>query len=147
MTGTCFSDPFPFMVFRTASAALLISASLLLAGCWSTDRPAAESAPVASGPAPTPPPYNMAGKWTLSAPEAKSCSMTFGATQADVTDGTIAPAGGCPYNFFTSRKWSYTTNGLLIRDHNAQVLAQLGPAGPDRFEGKTGSGQEVVLSR
>jgi hypothetical protein len=137
------------MALRTASTALLISAaSLLLAGCWSTDRPAAESAPVASaGPMPTPPPYNMAGKWTLSAPEAKSCSMTFGATQPDVTDGTIAPAGGCPFNFFTSRKWSYTTKGLLIRDHNAQVLAELGPAGPDRFEGKTGAGQEVVLSR
>ena len=147
MAGTCFPDPFPFMAFRTASTALLVSASLLLAGCWSTDRPAAESAPVASGPTPTPPPYNMAGKWTLSAAEAKSCSMTFGATQADVTDGTIAPAGGCPYNFFTSRKWSYTTKGLLIRDHNAQVLAELGPAGPDRFEGKTGAGQEVVLSR
>jgi hypothetical protein len=135
------------MAFRTASIALLISTSLLLAGCWSTDRPAAESAPVASGPTPAPPPINMAGKWTLSAPDSKSCSMTFGATQADVTEGTIAPAGGCPYNFFTSRKWSYTTAGLTIRDHNAQALAQLGPAGPDRFEGKTGVGQDVVLSR
>src|ERR1700740_1502233 len=147
MTDTCYPDPFPFMAFRTASTALLISASLLLAGCWSTDRPAAQSAPVASGPSPPPPPYNMAGKWTLSAPEAKSCSMTFGATQADVTEGTIAPAGGCPYNFFPHPAWGQPPNALLIRDHNAQVLAQLGPAGPDRFEGKTGSGQEVVLSR
>jgi hypothetical protein len=61
--------------------------------------------------------------------------------------GYIAPAGGCPYNFFTSRKWSYTTAGLSIRDHNAQALAQLAPAGGDRFEGKTGAGQDVVLSR
>jgi Protease inhibitor Inh len=135
------------MAFRTTSTALLISTSLLLAGCWSTDRPAAESAPVASGPAPAPPPYSLGGKWTLSATDSKSCSMTFGATQADVTEGTIAPAGGCPYNFFTSRKWSYTTTGLTIRDHTGQALAQLGPAGPDRFEGKTGAGQDVVLSR
>ena len=132
---------------RTVSILLLLLTSLLLAGCWSTDRPAAESAPVASGPVPAPPPYNLGGKWTLSAPDSKSCSMTFGATQADVTEGTIAPAGGCPYNFFTSRKWSYTTAGLTIRDHNAQALAQFGPAGPDRFEGKTGAGQDVALSR
>ena len=135
------------MALRTASIALLLSTSALLAGCWSTDRPAAESTPVATGPAPTVPPVNMAGKWTLSAPSAGSCVMTFGATQADVAEGTIAPAGGCPFNFFTSRKWSYTTAGLTIRDHNAQSLAQLAPAGGDRFEGKTGAGQDVALSR
>ena len=73
--------------------------------------------------------------------------MTFGATQTDVTEGTIAPAGGCPFNFFTCRKWSYTTAGLTIRDHNAQSLAQLTPSGGNRFEGKTGAGQDVALSR
>ena len=72
--------------------------------------------------------------------------MNFGA-QPEATEGTIAPAGGCPFNFFTSRKWNYTTSGLTIRDHNAQALAQLAPAGPDRFEGKTNAGQDVVLSR
>ena len=73
--------------------------------------------------------------------------MTLGATQADVTEGTIAPAGGCPYNFFTSRKWSYTDAGITLRDHNAQALGQLSPAGPNRFEGKAGSGQDIALSR
>ena len=72
--------------------------------------------------------------------------MTFGA-QAEATEGSIAPAGGCPFSFYTSRKWSYTTAGLNIRDHNGQVLAQLSPAGPDRFEGKTSAGQQLVLSR
>ena len=135
------------MAFRTASIALLLSISMLLAGCWSTDRPAAESSPVATGPAATVPPVTMAGKWTLSAVGAGSCKMTFGATQADVTEGTIAPAGGCPFNFFTSRKWTYTSAGLTIRDHTGQTLAQLAPAGGDRFEGKTGAGQDVALSR
>ena len=73
--------------------------------------------------------------------------MTFGAGQQEATEGTIAPGGGCPFNFFTSRKWTYTDAGLTIRDHNAQALAQLTPAGSHRFEGKTGSGQEVALSR
>jgi hypothetical protein len=73
--------------------------------------------------------------------------MTFGAGQQEATEGTIAPGGGCPFNFFTSRKWTYTDAGLTIRDHNAQALAQLAPAGSNRFEGKTGSGQDVALSR
>ena len=72
--------------------------------------------------------------------------MTFGGTP-DAAEGTIAPAGGCPFNFFTSRKWSYNTAGLVVRDHNEQVLAQLTPAGSSRFDGKTGSGQDIALSR
>jgi hypothetical protein len=72
--------------------------------------------------------------------------MTFGAN-ATATEGTIAPAGGCPFNFYTSRKWTYTEAGLTIRDHTAQPLAQLAPAGPSRFEGKTSAGQDLALSR
>jgi hypothetical protein len=72
--------------------------------------------------------------------------MTFGANP-NATEGSIAPAGGCPFNFFTSRKWAYSETGLTIRDHNAQTLAQLAPAGPNRFEGKTSSGQDIALSR
>jgi hypothetical protein len=73
--------------------------------------------------------------------------MTFGAGQQEATEGTIAPGGGCPFNFFTSRKWTYTEAGLTIRDHNAQALAQLTPAGSNRLEGKTSAGQDVALSR
>ena len=128
---------------RTAALATVLITTLL-AGCWSTDRPAAESA--STGSAAAAPPINLAGRWTLSSTGSGSCTMNFGA-QPEATEGTIAPAGGCPFNFFTSRKWNYTTTGLTIRDHNAQALAQLAPAGPDRFEGKTNAGQDVVLSR
>jgi hypothetical protein len=72
--------------------------------------------------------------------------MTFGA-QPEASEGTIAPAGGCPYNFFTSRKWDYTTAGLIIRDHNAQQLALLTSTGDGRFVGKTNAGQDVSLGR
>jgi hypothetical protein len=130
---------------RTAVLAPLLTAALL-AGCWSTDRPAIESTPASTGPTAAPPPINLAGRWTLSATGSGSCAMTFGA-QSEASEGSIAPAGGCPFSFYTSRKWSYTTAGLNIRDHNGQVLAQLSPAGPDRFEGKTGAGQAIVLSR
>jgi len=130
---------------RTAVLAPVLIATLL-AGCWSTDRPEVESTPVNTGPTAVPPPINLAGRWTLSSTGSSSCAMTFGA-QAEATEGSIAPAGGCPFSFYTSRKWSYTTAGLNIRDHNGQVLVQLSPAGPDRFEGKTGAGQQIVLSR
>jgi hypothetical protein len=129
------------MAFRFATLPLLVSAAVL-AGCWSMDHPAVESA----APAGVAPPTNLAGKWTLSSAGADSCSMNFGA-QPDAVEGTIAPAGGCPYNFFTSRKWSYATAGLVIRDHKAQILAQLSPVGPDRFEGRTSDGQDITLSR
>jgi hypothetical protein len=35
----------------------------------------------------------------------------------------------------------------MIRDHNAQTLAQLQPVGDSRFEGKTNAGQDIALSR
>jgi hypothetical protein len=130
---------------RFTILAILLS-TVLLAGCWSNDRAAVQGAVAPSGSVAAPPPVNLAGKWTLSATGAGSCAMTFGA-QPEAADGTIAPAGGCPYNFFTSRKWSYTSAGLMIRDHNAQTLAQFQPVGDTRFEGKTNAGQDVALSR
>jgi hypothetical protein len=59
----------------------------------------------------------------------------------------IAPAGGCPFNIFTSRKWNCTDAGLTLRDHNAPALAQLSGSSPNRFEGKTAVGQDGALSR
>ena len=139
----------------TRIATLLILASTaLLAACSGGDRFSWDSSSSSSQPsnaapaggAPAAPPVSLAGRWTLSATGASSCAMTFGAN-ANASEGTIAPAGGCPFNFYTSRKWTYTEAGLTIRDHTAQTLAQLAPAGPNRFEGKTGSGQDIALSR
>jgi hypothetical protein len=143
------------MATHIATLSILVCAGLL-AACSGGDRfglsnsdsssPPSGATPAASNAAAVAPPVNLAGRWTLSSPGAGSCAMTLGAT-ANATEGTIAPAGGCPFNFYTSRKWTYTGAGLTIRDHNAQTLAQLAPAGPNRFEGKTGSGQDVALSR
>lgn len=129
---------------RPATLAIFLLAALL-AGCWSLDRPAAQSAAMNAAPT-VAPPSPLAGKWTLDVPGAGSCAMNFGA-QPDANEGTIAPAGGCPFNFFTSRKWTYITGGLVIRDHKAETLAQLAPVGPDRYEGRTSDGQDVTLSR
>jgi Protease inhibitor Inh len=133
---------------------LILALTALLAACsggdrFSWDSSSSSSPPSGAAPAggaPAAPPVSLAGRWMLSATGASSCAMTFGAN-ANATEGTIAPAGGCPFNFYTSRKWAYTEAGLTIRDHTAQTLAQLAPAGPNRFEGKTGSGQDIALSR
>jgi Protease inhibitor Inh len=136
------------MTFRIAILPILVSAALL-AACGGNDRLTVDNGASSGSPASSAvvaPPSDLAGRWTLSSPGAGSCAMTLGAVPG-ATDGTIAPAGGCPFSFFTSRKWAYSEAGLTIRDHNAQTLAQLTPAGPNRFEGKTAAGQEVALSR
>ena len=133
------------MISRTATLAIFLLTALL-AGCWSMDRPAVQSAAMNATPDGVAPPTTLAGKWTLAVPGAGSCAMNFGA-QPDANEGTIAPAGGCPFNFFTSRKWTYITAGLVIHDHKAVPLARLSPVGPDRYEGRTSDGQDVTLSR
>jgi hypothetical protein len=139
------------MTFRIATLPILVCTALL-AACGGNDRltvdnGASSGSPASAGSsAGSVPPSDLAGRWTLSSTGMASCAMTLGAVQG-ATEGTIAPAGGCPFNFFTSRKWTYTEAGLIIRDHNAQILAQLTPAGPSRFEGKTTGGQEVALAR
>jgi hypothetical protein len=71
--------------------------------------------------------------------------MTFGAAP-NAAEGTIAPEGGCPGQFYTSRKWTFDTTGLTIRNHNSEPLAQLSAAG-GRFEGQATSGDAVTLTR
>jgi hypothetical protein len=147
--------PVPHTMACRLIAPSAIACALLLGACSGSDRmtiggssdnPSSTTSP-AAGPAAKPPPASLAGRLTLSATGSTSCGMTFGANNPDATEGTIAPGGGCPFNFFTSRKWSYTEAGLTLRDHNAQALVQLTPAGPNRFEGKTSSNQEIALSR
>ena len=89
---------------------------------------------------------NLAGRWTFSSPGRGQCPMTFGMAGAAGAEGTIAPEGGCPGKFFTSRKWSYDQAGLTLRDHKGQVLAQLTSEGSG-FQGKAASGEPVALTR
>lgn len=95
---------------------------------------------------PTPPPVPMAGRWILASPNDGMCGMNFGSTPG-AGEGTIAPEGGCPGKFFTSRKWTFEQGSLVIRDHTGQPLAQLAMAEPGRFEGQATSGISVSLAR
>ena len=129
-----------------AAAALLVLAAL--AGCASAPKP--EPPPVAAAPppappAPTPPPVDLAGRWRLTAAAGGACFMTLGGAPG-AAQGTIAPEGGCPGNFFTSRKWAFEHDALIIRDHKGQPLAQLSFTG-GHFEGQGTDGATVSLSR
>ena len=133
---------------KIAAAVLMLGA---LAACASAPKPepapaAAAAAPTpAPPPQPTPPPIDLAGRWRLTAAAGGACVMTFGAT-AGAAQGTIAPEGGCPGSFFTSRKWTYEHDNLIVRNHKGEPLAQLSFTG-GHFEGKDSGGGTLSLSR
>jgi Protease inhibitor Inh len=89
---------------------------------------------------------DMAGRWFLAASGSGMCAMTFNAAPGAV-EGGIAPEGGCPGNFFTSRQWALNQGALVIRDHNGAPLVQLASVGPGRFEGRTAAGEVISLAR
>jgi hypothetical protein len=72
--------------------------------------------------------------------------MNFGGA-AGTAEGTIAPEGGCPGNFFTSRKWTLERDSLVIKNHLGDTLAQLKPGDGGRYDGQSTAGQPVTLSR
>jgi hypothetical protein len=73
------------------------------------------------------------------------CVMTLGDTTG-AAEGSVAPAGGCPGNFFTSRKWTFEHDRLIIRNHKGEVLVELSFTG-GRFEGQATNGAGVSLTR
>jgi len=95
---------------------------------------------------PPTPKVDMTGRWLLAAANTPPCGMNFSTTAGETQSGAIAPEGGCPGKFFTSRHWSIEAGGLLITDHNNEPLALLNFVG-GRFEGKAASGLQITLSR
>jgi hypothetical protein len=132
-----------------AKPAVVVAAVLLaiaaLAGCAGsrTEAPPETAAPLP--PPPSPPPIDLTGRWKLAAAAGGACVMNF-AHMPGTAQGTIAPEGGCPGNFYTSRKWTFEHGALVIRDHKSDVLAELSfVAG--HFEGHQTGGGALSLSR
>jgi len=135
---------------------LAIGAAAALAGCGSdgflkatTSEPPPPPPPTAQAaarPASTRPPVDMAGRWQFTSTAGGACAMVFDAMPGS-GEGTIAPQGGCPGKFFTSRRWVYDHDTLIIRDHKGEPIARLAFSPPARFEGQAGAGETISLSR
>jgi Protease inhibitor Inh len=101
---------------------------------------------VTGGPTRGATPEPMGGRWMFAAVGGSQCVMNLGGA-ADAPEGTIAPEGGCPGNFYTSRKWTFESGTIVVRDHKGAPLGQLTLAAPGRFEGKAANEQPVTLTR
>jgi hypothetical protein len=134
------------IIFRTAA----LLATVAVAGC-AGDRFADWQWPGSNKEKEQPKPIiNMAGRWMLTSPNRGQCGMNFtGAPKA--TEGKVAPEGGCPGSFYTSRSWTMNEEGqIIIRDHNGEQLVQLAPAGTGSamwLEGQASTGERVMLAR
>jgi hypothetical protein len=129
---------------RAAKAATVLLVFTALVGCASSAPPEPEVA-AAPPPQPPPPPVDLAGRWRFTETGGGACFMKFGDAPGAM-QGTIAPEGGCPGNFFTSRKWTFEHDLLIIRDHKDEPLARLSFLS-GRFEGHEASGAALSLSR
>src|SRR5215470_3427706 len=127
---------------RSAIAAGLLLSFAAVGACTSTSQLA--TPPSEQAAASPPPPIDLAGRWRLAAASG-ACLMTLSATPG-AAEGTIAPAGGCPGNFFTSRKWTFEHDMLIIRDHKSETLAELSFAA-GRFQWQAPGGGSVTLAR
>lgn len=125
--------------FLPLARGLALLAAILVAGCSSNPLPSA--APAA---APATPAVAMAGRWRLVSANGGACGMTFG---AGATGGTIAPEGGCPANFFTSRHWVSEQGSLVIQDHRRKPLVLMKQNATGRFEGELPNKEVVWLER
>jgi hypothetical protein len=132
---------------QAAVMALALAAVIAAGGCAGHNEPPPEvtAAPPPPPPPPQPPPISLNGRWRFAAVGGGACFMNFGQT-GGAAQGTIAPEGGCPGNFFTSRKWTFERGALIIRDHKSDVLAELPFAG-GRFEGHQSGGGALSLTR
>jgi hypothetical protein len=135
---------------RSALAAGLLLSLAAASACTTTPQltaapnEQAQPSPPPPPPPAQPPPIDLAGRWRLAAASG-ACLMTL-ASVPGAADGTIAPAGGCPGNFFTSRKWTFEHDMLIIRDHKSEALAELSFAA-GRFQGQATGGGSVTLVR
>jgi hypothetical protein len=129
-------------VAKCAAALLLLAG---LAACASSEtRPEPPASAPPPPPAPSPPPIDLGGRWHFTAAAGGGCFMTLGDAPG-ASQGTIAPEGGCPGSFFTSRKWTFEHDNLIIHDHKGQPLATLSYTG-GHFEGQDNSGGTITLS-
>jgi hypothetical protein len=121
---------------------LALLAGLFVAGC--SGSPFGEAGPSVAA-APVAPPVNMVGRWRLVSANGGACRMSF--TAPGAAEGTIAPEGGCPASFFTSRRWVFEQGSLVIQDHTRKPLVAMKQNAAGRFEGELANREVIWLER
>jgi hypothetical protein len=125
---------------------IAVAALTALTGCMSERMSLGSASPTPqAAPPPAAPPTDLAGRWRLSAVGGSGCAMSFSGGPA--AEGTIRPEGGCPGEFYTSRRWTFEQATLVIRDHNSAPLGQFRMVSPEIFEGQSTAGQALTLNR
>ena len=123
------------MAVRAAIGGLI---ALALQGCAGGQVPSGSSAP-------QPTDNSLPGRWLLTMPNAPPCGLEFdGAPGA--RSGKVAPDGGCPGNFYTSRRWAMEGGTLTVSNELNESLAQFKLAG-QQFEGQSVAGIPLGLAR
>lgn len=131
-----------------ATGALIVAAGLWLAGCNTDSLGSGNllSPQQAAAPAPAKPPVNIAGRWRLVSASGQACIMNFSTAQGG-TQGGVAPEGGCPGNFFTTRHWVFDQGGLELLDHKSKPLVEMKRNAAGRFEGEAANSELVWLEQ
>ncbi|HZS64988.1 MAG TPA: AprI/Inh family metalloprotease inhibitor [Xanthobacteraceae bacterium] len=88
----------------------------------------------------------MAGRWRLVSAGGQACNMTFTAASGDL-QGAVAPEGGCPGKFFTTRHWNFDHDTLRLLDHKNEPLVELKRNSAGRFEGEAANNGLVWLEQ
>lgn len=130
--------------FLPLGRSLALLASFLAAGCSGAPLGETGSSGGPAAAAPAAPPVNMAGRWRLVSANGGACGMTFSVAAGE---GTIAPEGGCPANFFTSRRWLFEQGALVIQDHTRKPLIAMKQNAAGRFEGELANREVIWLER
>jgi hypothetical protein len=135
-----------------AIGASMIAAGFCLAAC-NTDSLGSGNLGLSSQPAaatvPAKPPVNMTGRWRLVSATGQSCNMTFSTTPSSTapagSQGAVAPEGGCPGKFFTTRHWTFDHDALELLDHKNEPLVEMKRNAAGRFEGEAAGAGLVWL--
>lgn len=109
-----------------------------------TTGPTPEQLQTAAANAPDVSRDSMVGRWTIST-GGNSCDVFLALTKW--TGGYRAASRGCTDQASLISAWDVQGKQVLLSDSSGNQFAQLYKTGEKRFDGTTGSGQAISLSR
>ncbi|KPF45001.1 protease inhibitor Inh/omp19 family protein [Rhizobium sp. G187] len=87
---------------------------------------------------------SMVGNWRVQA-AGSSCDMFL--TLTDLGSGARGGTRGCTGELSTMRSWEVSGRQVVFKDPNGNAIGSVYKTADARFDGSTGSGQSLSLSR